>query len=164
MSLQFKKKSNTGRNLRVAAASSAVVVGVSYIVLNTFPHLKTSIYNYLTGTQDDDEEDLSVHKSETKEDNEPIELKAQDSQELFNSSATLQDESLVDVAEWSNANLKSWLGQKSVLQPMLLMITLFPLLSQYKKLVATYNMILNINLTQVFLSLFLYIRQFLIKK
>lgn len=58
MAVQLK---NSRNKLKISAVVGAVVVG-SFIVLKTFPHLRDSIYDYLTNT------------SEVEEDNEPIEL------------------------------------------------------------------------------------------
>ncbi|KAK6461671.1 hypothetical protein DFJ63DRAFT_336450 [Scheffersomyces coipomensis] len=126
MSLQFKPPSNRNRNLKYIGLGSLVVIGTSYVILNTFPHLKTSIYNYVNGIVDEDEEDDGlVQKDEVKtetttinddnNDNEPIELN--DSINSLKSSKKLTqsiDQSIVDINEWSNDNLKSWLQDKEI--------------------------------------------------
>ncbi|KAG2730881.1 hypothetical protein G9P44_006030 [Scheffersomyces stipitis] len=117
MSLQFKRNNNTARNLKVATFSGIIVVGASYLVLNTFPHLKTSIYDYLTGTQSEEESDAKSNKEERKEDYEPIELerKSVNKERIQNGQPSLSDKSQVDVASWSDAKLTKWLGDVSTI-------------------------------------------------
>ncbi|CAH2352357.1 hypothetical protein CLIB1423_06S04588 [[Candida] railenensis] len=112
MSLQLKA-SNRNRNIKLAATAGAVIIGASYIILSTFPHLKSTIYNTLLGSK----------KPEVKgnDDNEPIELNEEsaseyedsdsDSEDLSNNTEPLNDESIVNVEKWSDENLKSWLSE-----------------------------------------------------
>lgn len=127
MALQLNQ-TNRGRNLRLAVGTGAVILGTSYLILNTFPHLKTSIYNYITNTKSDDED------IQDEEDNEPIELtrsteNLKNNQTISSSSSssnisstssdklshTIPDESIVDISKWSDDNLKSWLNEVSIL-------------------------------------------------
>ncbi|CAH6721484.1 hypothetical protein CLIB1444_06S03246 [[Candida] jaroonii] len=94
MSLNLTKKSNKLRNFGIGGA---IVIGTSLIVLNTFPHLKTSILNYIKGGEDEEV------------DNEPIELNEE--QTISEPSRDIAEESMIDVNEWSNDNLKSWLSE-----------------------------------------------------
>lgn len=109
MALQLNKSAR-GRNLKVAAGAGAVVLGAGYLLLSTFPHLKTSIYNYVTNTQE-----------EASDDNEPIELSRSDVQQAEKeeeealSQTVVGDSSLVDINEWSQDNLKHWLSQVCIL-------------------------------------------------
>ncbi|KAK7679838.1 hypothetical protein QCA50_017165 [Cerrena zonata] len=110
MALQLNKSAR-GRNLKVAAGTGAVVLGAGYLLISTFPHLKTSIYNYLTNTQE-----------EASDDNEPIELSRSDVQQAEKEEEALSqtvvgDSSLVDINEWSQDNLKHWLSQKEISPP-----------------------------------------------
>lgn len=81
MSLQLKK-----RNIKLStvAITGAAVVAAGVILVNTFPHIKASV--------------LSVFGSGK--------LKKAD-----DDSAEAGEESLVDVAEWSDENLKSFLQE-----------------------------------------------------
>lgn len=92
MSLKLTKKSNKLRNFGIGGA---IVIGTSLIVLNTFPHLKTSILNYIKGGEDEEV------------DNEPIELN--EDQSKIETPRDIAEESMVDVNQWSDDNLKSWL-------------------------------------------------------
>lgn len=101
MAVQLK----TSRSkFKVTATVGAVIVG-SYIVLKTFPHLKDSIYNYLTGS------------GEIEDDNEPIELKeeAKDQQSNIETKITESSTDSEVVAKWSDNKLKSWLREVSIL-------------------------------------------------
>lgn len=99
------KNPNRTRALKVTAASTAVVVGVTYLVLKSFPHIKTSLYNYVTGTKDDADDE-----AEDEEDHKPIELK----QSKLEESDYLNGSSLVDVQEWTEENLRSFLISVSI--------------------------------------------------
>ncbi|CAK7916101.1 hypothetical protein CAAN1_22S00188 [[Candida] anglica] len=124
MSIQLKSTRN--RKIKLAASAGAVLVGVTYVILTTFPHLKTSIYNIFTGTE-----------SQPSNDNEPIELRDSDESnyeesdydseseaevrpevevEASNGSIDVS-ESLVNVEKWSDDNLKSWLSEKDITPP-----------------------------------------------
>ncbi|KAG7666210.1 uncharacterized protein J8A68_000255 [[Candida] subhashii] len=114
MSLQFKK-SNKARNLKLGLTAGVIVIASSYLVLNTFPHLKTSLYNYISGTKSEEEEEEEKVEG-TNKDNEPIELN--ESGELPNGMMTQSiEQSYVNVAEWSDDNLKSYLIEKEVNPP-----------------------------------------------
>lgn len=112
MALQLK--ANKANRWKTLGVPSAVVLGSVYIVLRTFPHLKVSLYNYMKGQL--------LDSKETVEDNNPIELKSNDNDDSFDSGTSSHDndndidndivnESMVDVSEWSNDNLKSWLQE-----------------------------------------------------
>ncbi|EGV62713.1 hypothetical protein PSN45_000645 [Yamadazyma tenuis] len=106
MSLSLKPKSNRLKNVTI---TSAVIVGASLVILNTFPHLKQSLYDYFTQSKDgSDEEDVNA----------PIELSSEELAEGDKvSSKDIAEESIVDVNEWSNDDLKSWLKKKEVNTP-----------------------------------------------
>ncbi|KAL7666696.1 hypothetical protein ABC855_g355 [[Candida] zeylanoides] len=78
-----------------------------YIIFKTFPHLKTTLYNTLTGGSVESELDV--------DDNEPIELNDSNSDSTHNDH--IGDESLVNVEDWSDDNLKSWLSEKEITPP-----------------------------------------------
>lgn len=101
MAVQLKSSRS---KFRIPAAVGAVVVG-SYIVLKTFPHLKDSIYFYLTGTPED------------VEDNEPIELKKSENTEdqARDVNAEPSNESGVEVSQWTDNRLREWLKDVSIL-------------------------------------------------
>lgn len=102
MAVQLKSSRS---KFKITATAGAVIVG-SYIVLKTFPHLKDSIYNYLTGS------------GEVEEDNEPIELKeeAQNQQSRVETKiGESNNESQVEISKWSDNSLKSWLKDVSIL-------------------------------------------------
>ncbi|EGW31370.1 uncharacterized protein SPAPADRAFT_67437 [Spathaspora passalidarum NRRL Y-27907] len=157
MSLQLKKPVNKAKNLKFSLAAGAVILGTGYLVLNTFPHLKTSIWNYITGERQQERE-VQEEEIEEEQSNEPIELHES---QVDLSASKLHDQSYVDIAEWSNDNLKSWLSRKrSTLPLMLLMITLCPLLNQFRKILHSYNVIFNVNITQIILSLLISIQRY----
>lgn len=157
MSLQLKK-SNRIRNIGI---SSAVIIGASFVVLKTFPHLKTSFYQFVTGSKDEPKDDA----------NEPIELNSEESDEPRD----IADESMINVNEMSNEDLKSWLKKvcnglyiqnhkliltnrkKSILPKMLVILILFPLLNQFKKL-STNQIIVRFNVVEYLLKLLLIIQ------
>lgn len=106
MSIQIQKRN---RNIKLAATAGAVLFGAGYLILTTFPHLKTSIYNTLTGTKTDKDEDEEA-------DNQPIELREETSREKdIESSIQIVngEESIVNIEKWSDENLKSWLSEVS---------------------------------------------------
>lgn len=100
MSLQLKG-STRNRNIKLSATAGALIIGAGYIIFKTFPHLKTTLYNTLTGARVESELDA--------DDNEPIELN--DSNFGSSHDDFISDESLVNVEEWSDDNLKSWLSE-----------------------------------------------------
>lgn len=100
MSLQLKG-STRNRNIKLSATAGALIIGAGYIIFKTFPHLKTTLYNTLTGARVESELDA--------DDNEPIELN--DSNFGSSHDEFISDESLVNVEEWSDDNLKSWLSE-----------------------------------------------------
>lgn len=101
MAVQLKSSRS---RFKVTAAAGAVIIG-SYIVLKTFPHLKDSIYNYLTGS------------GEIEDDNKPIELneEAESQQADIETKITEPDNDAEVVANWSDNTLKSWLRDVSIL-------------------------------------------------
>ncbi|KAK6201171.1 uncharacterized protein RJT21DRAFT_33096 [Scheffersomyces amazonensis] len=180
MSLQFKPPSNRNRNLKYIGLGGLALIGSSYLILSTFPHLKTSIYNYINGISGEVEEDNqeerekeqeeneSPHKSKKSAkfstENEPIEL--HDSTDSLRNSKKLYeslDQSIVDINEWSNDNLKSWLQEKLIFQRILIMITLYPLLSQFRRVLSNYNLLIfNFSLSQILMALIMAIRKYLL--
>lgn len=102
MAVQLKSSRS---KFKITATTGAVIVG-SYIVLKTFPHLKDSIYNYLTGS------------GEIEEDNEPIELEedADNQQSRVNTTVGQpNNESQTEISKWSDNELKSWLKDVRIL-------------------------------------------------
>lgn len=171
MSLQLKGNTRN-RNIRLPATAGALIVGASYIIFKTFPHLKTTLYNTLTGGLVESELDV--------DDNEPIELNDSNSDSTHNDH--IGDESLVNVEDWSDDNLKSWLSEvrttndnvvlppntnshrkKLRLHPMLLIITLYPLLILLRKLLISYNLVTSINMTKPVVAVFLYVQRLINK-
>lgn len=109
MALQLK--TNRGRPFKVIASSSAVIIGVSFIILQTFPHLKTSIFDYLYRKPDilkdlNDEESVPDQEEEEQE---TIEFDEEINQNSIVSSTP--EESLVDISKLSDPNIKQWLNQ-----------------------------------------------------
>lgn len=97
MALQLKK-----RNFKLStAATGALVLGAGFIIIKTFPHLKLTISTCLFGTKKGDGAD---------DDNKPIEVidreNAHDDDTL---SYPASAESMVEIQEWSDENLKSFL-------------------------------------------------------
>ncbi len=104
MAVQLKSSRS---KFKITATAGAVIVG-SYILLKTFPHLTDSIYNYLTGSR------------EVEEDNEPIELEEgaenkQSKVETTVGESSKEKESQVEISKWSDNSLKSWLKNVSIL-------------------------------------------------
>ena len=109
MALQLKSKQSS--KWKALGVPSAVVLGSAYIVLRTFPHLKVSLYDYITGNRREEQDNF---------DNSPIQLNDNESHDGSNDSDDINDnandndiinESMVDVNQWSNDNLKSWLQE-----------------------------------------------------
>lgn len=102
MAVQLKSSRS---KFKITATAGAVIVG-SYIVLKTFPHLTDSIYNYLTGS------------GEVQEDNEPIELEEEAENQQSRAETTVgesNNESQVEISKWSDNSLKCWLKDVSIL-------------------------------------------------
>lgn len=171
MSLQLKG-STRNRNIKLSATAGALIIGAGYIIFKTFPHLKTTLYNTLTGARVESELDA--------DDNEPIELN--DSNLDSSHDDFISDESLVNVEEWSDDNLKSWLSEvrtmydnvvrppntnshrkKLRLHPMLLIITLYPLLILSRRLLLSYNLVTSINMTKSVVAVCLYMQRLINK-
>lgn len=154
MALQLKK-----RNYKFhLAATGALVLGAGFLLVKTYPHLMSC---------------FTTKGKEEEDDNTPVELQAETKDDENNSTLESQsaDVSLVDVAEWSDENLRSFLlevsihqlkiisentngnRKKSVLLPTLITISLFPLLNQFRK---AFNINFNVILTmRIFLVRFL---------
>lgn len=181
MAVPVNQKS--ARNWRIAVGTGAVAVGAAFVILQTFPHLKTSFYNLVTGSDDS--------TNEKDEDNEPIEVKkrgesvndSKDEKALQASSQSLNEESLVDIGEWSEDNLKSWLSEvsigdlkdqnvsgntnknrtKSALHRTLLAMALLPILNLFRaKITSYYGFVLNFSLTQFIIRLLMVIRRYIV--
>lgn len=114
MSLQLKTNSRN-RNIKLAASVGAVIIGAGYIVLTTFPHLKSTICSTLLGSKKPDVKGT--------DDNEPIELyedseseyEDSDSEDAADTTEALNEESIVNVEKWSDENLKSWLSEVCII-------------------------------------------------
>lgn len=149
MALQLKK-----RNYKFPIfATGALVFGAGLLIVKTYPHLLTLIPSF--GTR---------QASENKEDNSPVEVEGNDDCEdpTVSTANLVAGDSLVDIAEWTDDNLRSFLMEvsihhslgdsrntndnrkKSILLPMLIMTALSPLLNQFKRIL---NFDLNILLT-----------------
>lgn len=147
MALQLKK-----RNFKVPILTAgALVVGAGFLLVKTYPHLLTFL-------------PCCSQEKESKEDNSPVEIEDhKDEDGPINK--FVSDESLVDVTEWSDDNLRSFLMEvsiqyakrfnkntndnrkKSILLPMLIMTALFPLLNQFKRVLSVdLNILLTIRI------------------
>lgn len=179
MALQLNNKKPS--KLKLSGVSGAVIVGATILLFRTFPHLKYSIYDYITGNK----KSSNYEANEEEEDNRPIDLINSDNEEeLSRSTDTVTNgESLVDINEWSDDTLKSWLHQvrinkeynntmedtnslrkKSALPKILLILTLYPLLNQCKTILTSYNLFVNINITQFLFKIIYLIQNFLLNK
>ncbi|RLV89271.1 hypothetical protein JA1_005236 [Spathaspora sp. JA1] len=156
MSIQLKKAGKQNKNLKFGLAAGAVVLGAGYLILNTFPHLKSRLWSCISGDKKEELEE-NVEQDQEEPSNEPIELHES---QVDLSDSKFHEQSYVDIAEWSDDNLKSWLSQRSTLPLMLLMIILCPLLNQFRKIVHSYHVIFNINITQIVLSLLISIQRY----
>lgn len=101
------KQVNRAQKLKLAVASGAVVIGAAYLILKSFPHIRTSIYDYISGDSHDDDEEEGV------EDN-PAEFSEQIAEDT--SILALGELSVFDVGQWSDDNLKSWLHSVSIVE------------------------------------------------
>lgn len=101
MSLKLARK--PPNKLKTTAITSAILIGTAYIVLQTFPHLKTSLSEYFYPTKNDDEPEITEEES--------IEVQAIVTESVVDIKQVKLNQSL---SEWSNDDLKSWLIQVSI--------------------------------------------------
>ena len=103
MALQLKGR--TRRNWRLPLTTGAVVLGIGLLAFKTFPHLKDSLSQYLTG------------EDTTEDDNEPIEVEPVDRKESeaqTPTSSSLKDTEHSDVSQWNENEMKGWLHEVSI--------------------------------------------------
>lgn len=103
MALQLKNR--TRRNWQLPLTTGAVVLGIGLLAFKTFPHLKDSLSQYLTG------------EATTEDDNEPIEVENVDLEENVTktaSSSKPENSENSDVSQWSERELKGWLHEVSI--------------------------------------------------
>lgn len=151
MALQLKK-----RNYKVPILTAgALVLGAGFLLVKTYPHL-ISFFPY-----------CSQASGGTEEDNSPVEVDddKEENERTGSTEKLAADDSLIDVAEWSDDNLRSFLMEvsihyaersnkntndnrkKSILLPMLIMTALLPLLNQFKKVLSVdLNVLLTIRI------------------
>lgn len=80
------KKSN---KLKYIGITGAFVICLSFVILNTFPHLKMKIYNYITGVKEEEiDSDPTVAQSYEEIDEVSV-----------NAPRNIADESIVDIRE-----------------------------------------------------------------
>ncbi|ODV79044.1 uncharacterized protein CANTADRAFT_244198 [Suhomyces tanzawaensis NRRL Y-17324] len=115
MALQLKQSRN--RTWKFTAAKGAVVVGAAYLILSTFPHLRKSVFELISGTKKKESSEDANKDPKEYDDNTPIELEDKESPKSLDESAVNITQSQVDIAEWSQADLKSWLGEKEINPP-----------------------------------------------
>lgn len=162
--------------LKVTALSGAVIIGTAYLVLQSYPHLRKSLYNYITRSSSVDD----VDELEDDVDDGDVEETDPDVERVANTPG--YDALPADPAElqqWSNTNLRLWLKNVctmyhrhsfntntsrkiSPLLRMLLMISLFPLLGQFRAITSRLLLLLTINYTQ-YLFLLIYLIQKLLR-
>ncbi|CCG23470.1 hypothetical protein CORT_0D06340 [Candida orthopsilosis Co 90-125] len=67
MALRFKQKKFQLRNLKPTLITCALVVGAGVLIVNTFPHIKTTIHQYLHGrvTEEDEDEEEEEEEEDT---------------------------------------------------------------------------------------------------
>lgn len=138
MALPLKRK-----NFRISsAATGALVIGAGLILIKTFPHIKASISTCVFGTKKgDDEED----------DNRPVEVRDSLESQMTSSVHSGMGESAIEISEWSDEDLKSYLlevrlysysftihtndfRKKSIFHLMLQMIILYPLSRAFRSI------------------------------
>lgn len=157
MALQFKKGN---RNMKFALTSGAIIVGGVFLILKSYPHVKAALFSKGTSTTVSEADDST-----------PVELNKEDSEDEVVPELIL-NESLVNIELMSEDELKKWLSEvciicncsilfyltlltfnpirkKLILHRMLLILTLFPLLSQFKKLLLNYGIVLRFNITAI---------------
>ncbi|KAM9903916.1 hypothetical protein OXX79_003059 [Metschnikowia pulcherrima] len=100
MALQLKKN-----KFRLStAATGALVLGAGYIILKTFPHLKTSLLSRLYGESTEEEDENEIVQL-----NEDEELATEETTE----SLILEKKIPADTSKWSDATLRSYLAEVS---------------------------------------------------
>lgn len=57
MALRLQKRKFELRSLKPAFITCAVIVGAGVLIVNTFPHVKTTLYQYLHGGVAEEEDD-----------------------------------------------------------------------------------------------------------
>ncbi|WLF78457.1 hypothetical protein PVL30_002195 [Lodderomyces elongisporus] len=116
MSLRLSKPNHT-RRIKAGLIGGAIVIGATAIVLNTFPHLKKSIYNYVHGINDDDaseEEDRELRDKPVVVESEQRDYSEQGRiVEVFQSEEAFNSE-LRDISSWSNEKLIDWLAKRDI--------------------------------------------------
>lgn len=100
--------------LKRAATTSAVIIGVSYFVLRTFPHLKTSIYDYIYPTQqdkvvEDDDRRREVIENEVKESE--VSDRVDENEGSDSIVSAKRSDISQSVSDWSIEDLKSFLKE-----------------------------------------------------
>lgn len=170
-------KTRKTSKLKVTALSGAVLIGTAYLVLQSYPHIRKSLYQYISGTTsvdsldevEDEVEDGGAEETDS-------DLGERTTTSSARDSGAHGDGVAVDTAElqqWSNTNLRLWLKNVSGLYNgnsfntntcrkispllrMLLMISLFPLFGQFRAITSKLQLLLTINYTQyMFLLLYL---------
>lgn len=91
-------------------ATGVLVVGASFLVFKTFPHLKTSITSCIFGARADDV---------TEDENSPVEV-SEHAEGQQSPSDGEQIQSLDNIAQWSVDSLKSYLIEVCVFMNLLL--------------------------------------------
>ncbi|KAF7999162.1 hypothetical protein HF325_006694 [Metschnikowia pulcherrima] len=101
MALQLKKN-----KFRLStAATGALVLGAGYIILKTFPHLKTSLLSRLYGDTTEEEDENEIVQL-----NEDEEIATEETTE----SLILEKKIPADTLKWSDATLRSYLTEVSI--------------------------------------------------
>lgn len=121
MALQFNKK----RGWKIPALTgAAVVIGGTYLILKSFPHLKDHINDFITGyTELDPEEDRKLTEAReaevqqmAKDLEEEERLKGSTSQ-IGGSIVDIKTSDAVDVDQWNTETLKAWLKEVRIIKP-----------------------------------------------
>ncbi|KAM9911405.1 hypothetical protein OXX69_003549 [Metschnikowia pulcherrima] len=100
MALQLKRN-----KFRLStAATGALVLGAGYIILKTFPHLKTSLLSRLYGETTEEEDENEIVQL-----NEDEEIATEETTE----SLILEKKIPADTSKWSDATLRSYLAEVS---------------------------------------------------
>ncbi|CAK9437885.1 uncharacterized protein LODBEIA_P22630 [Lodderomyces beijingensis] len=126
MSLRLKK-SNYASNLKVGLTAGIVVVVGAGLILNTFPHLKTSIYNYVTGgedtSEDEDEKELQERPVVIESDYQVVngdgdgDAGSGKTVELFQSEKAFNTDFINETSTWNESQLRDWLKSREVSPP-----------------------------------------------
>ncbi|KAI5959644.1 uncharacterized protein KGF55_005288 [Candida pseudojiufengensis] len=120
MSLKLNRN-NKSRYIKTGLISGAVILGTGYVILKTFPHLKTSIYNYVTGNETSTSEEEEIEEIENKSviiESKHKNLKSGQIVNKFEPEKIFDSNELNSSEKWSIQEIKEWLVKNEVNPPL----------------------------------------------